>query len=787
MRSLCYLFYAFIIIAFFGCAFAESPSSESGSSPQAFYEKQRATEKRSTRFIFVPGVLGSAISECESVSDANSCKQIWGTADALRDTTVDLTYKPNAIYKTKIIENFLMTEVYGNLLDFFEKLTVYESRIHIFSYDWRLANHSNAELLAGFICEVSLEHPDADLAIVAHSMGGLITKDYLSNHLKKPCGARKPPPITKIAFIATPHLGSAKSIMALATGYSAYFESASWPFSFLASLEKERVFGTLNKSGPAFNSPYELLPVTSSDFCRSQIPQLDRLPPPFVVLPEQKAVNIYDDRMWHRFRLTEKLAVYGMSQPWIEGNIARLLKNGEQFSCDWARYNPTREHLLVIYFYGRGRSEDTIGTVSVTPKKNAPADLSISTWSFGDGTVPIFSASDFANSATSQLIEVPADHLTIMQHSKVRDVLREWARTASGAFKKTSLELAPLPLDVEKWLSPDFRATLALNGGLLEKGTAVPLKAWGAEEIGDEINGENVLPKLTRALLSGNDLDAYSISARYAYHIGSYSEAKKAASRIVYSLDSKQIRLPPTAWRWPDYRYVSSVAILGWAALRLGDWSIAESSFEALRQSGSHVAAEIARDGLQASVESKAKGMFVETFDWESRLLSEYAEEINTPQASTGGTELTVEVSGLRNYKGRIVLMLWADSEYNSAAFPDPTLVQFRDERARDVPCDFAQAPVCRRTIENIQNLTVSYKFRDIPRGDYAVFVFHDENNNGALDAGLFHRPLEGRGYSQVLPEDLNPIAAKITFHRARFALPASKTIVIGLRYPPRL
>ncbi len=81
--------------------------------------------------------------------------------------------------------------------------------------------------------------------------------------------------------------------------------------------------------------------------------------------------------------------------------------------------------------------------------------------------------------------------------------------------------------------------------------------------------------------------------------------------------------------------------------------------------------------------------------------------------------------------------------------------------------------------------MTVSYTFRDIPPGDYSAFVFHDENNNGVLDTGLFHRPLEGRGYSQVLPEDLNPLGARITFHRARFPLPASRTIVIGLRYPP--
>jgi len=155
-------------------------------------------------------------------------------------------------------------------------------------------------------------------------------------------------------------------------------------------------------------------------------------------------------------------------------------------------------------------------------------------------------------------------------------------------------------------------------------------------------------------------------------------------------------------------------------------------------------------------------------------------------EARAENVDLTVDVSGLRNYKGRVVLMLWADSEHNSS-FPDPSRVQFRDELAGDSPCDFTRASLCRRTIESLQNLTVSYTFRDIPQGDYAVFVFHDENNNGVLDTGLFHRPLEGRGYSQVLPEDLNPIAARIVFHRARFALSLSKTIVIGLRYPPRL
>jgi uncharacterized protein (DUF2141 family) len=147
-------------------------------------------------------------------------------------------------------------------------------------------------------------------------------------------------------------------------------------------------------------------------------------------------------------------------------------------------------------------------------------------------------------------------------------------------------------------------------------------------------------------------------------------------------------------------------------------------------------------------------------------------------------TDLRVDVSGLRNYKGRVVLVLWAATDHTSE-FPHDDKVQLRDERPGDASCDFPKVAVCRRTVESLQHLTVSYTFRDLPEGDYAVFVFHDENSNGVLDRGLLSRPLEARGYSQVLPDDLNPWGATVGFYKARFALGAPKTIVIGLRYPP--
>ena len=152
--------------------------------------------------------------------------------------------------------------------------------------------------------------------------------------------------------------------------------------------------------------------------------------------------------------------------------------------------------------------------------------------------------------------------------------------------------------------------------------------------------------------------------------------------------------------------------------------------------------------------------------------------------AKAQASDLTVEVSGLRNYKGHIVLMLWPDSS-ESSKFPDAAGVQYRDERSGDLPCDFPNAAICRRVLESLQNLTVSYTFKSLAAGDYAVFVFHDENNNGILDTGLMKRPLEARGYSGVLPDDIGPMGGRIKFEQARFTLSGPKTITVGLRYPP--
>jgi uncharacterized protein (DUF2141 family) len=112
--------------------------------------------------------------------------------------------------------------------------------------------------------------------------------------------------------------------------------------------------------------------------------------------------------------------------------------------------------------------------------------------------------------------------------------------------------------------------------------------------------------------------------------------------------------------------------------------------------------------------------------------------------------------------------------------------VQRRDERGNDVPCDFPEYAICRRTVESLQDLKARYVFSGLPPGDYAVFVFHDEDSDGVFDTGFLKRPLEGRGFSHVLPEELHFISSQVRFSKAKISLQEDTAITVGLKYPPR-
>ena len=71
----------------------------------------------------------------------------------------------------------------------------------------------------------------------------------------------------------------------------------------------------------------------------------------------------------------------------------------------------------------------------------------------------------------------------------------------------------------------------------------------------------------------------------------------------------------------------------------------------------------------------------------------------------------------------------------------------------------------------------MTLKFADLPDGQYAVQVMHDQNDNGKLDTNFVGIPSEGYGFSN------NPnVMRRAHFDEARFELVGNAAISIRLR-----
>lgn len=119
--------------------------------------------------------------------------------------------------------------------------------------------------------------------------------------------------------------------------------------------------------------------------------------------------------------------------------------------------------------------------------------------------------------------------------------------------------------------------------------------------------------------------------------------------------------------------------------------------------------------------------------------------------------DLTVQIDGLRNGKGNIVVCLWAAA----AAFPD---------------CESGKA-VARQSIA--ATATAPIVFKDIPAGTIAISAFHDENGNDRFDTNFVRMPLEGVGLSNNPKMGFGPPR----FKAAAFVPKAGVTLRIKMSY----
>ena len=81
--------------------------------------------------------------------------------------------------------------------------------------------------------------------------------------------------------------------------------------------------------------------------------------------------------------------------------------------------------------------------------------------------------------------------------------------------------------------------------------------------------------------------------------------------------------------------------------------------------------------------------------------------------------------------------------------------------------------------IENIKSSSTDYIFKDIPKGKYAISIFHDENKNSKIDRNFIGIPKEGYGFSNNIRPNFRPA----NFKEAEFMLENDLTITIKMGY----
>jgi len=106
---------------------------------------------------------------------------------------------------------------------------------------------------------------------------------------------------------------------------------------------------------------------------------------------------------------------------------------------------------------------------------------------------------------------------------------------------------------------------------------------------------------------------------------------------------------------------------------------------------------------------------------------------------------LTVEISNLKSDKGNVMIALFK----GEAGFPKD------DSKA------------IQKTKVIIKDKKAIITFTNLPTGDYAFALFHDENGSNAMDSNMFGIPKEGYGFST----NFKPTMSVPDFDEANFKI----------------
>ncbi len=207
-----------------------------------FLESKMVTDQPPV--IFVHGVLGSKLRDKETGMEGWFSSPWKLLFDEYRHLTLQIDPKtleiqPNVYEAYELAGDIIGKDFYGNIIktlteyggytsvELGQKINPNQKNLYTFVYDWRQDNVVSASKLADMVDQIREDYgnPDLKVDIVAHSMGGLITRYFMrygrvdvTNDNEFPVNMYGGERVRRVILLGTPNLGSVKMMNGFISG-----------------------------------------------------------------------------------------------------------------------------------------------------------------------------------------------------------------------------------------------------------------------------------------------------------------------------------------------------------------------------------------------------------------------------------------------------------------------------------------------------------------------------------------------------------------------------------------
>lgn len=165
--------------------------------------------------VIVPGIMGSTLDRTTDGEEVwpNAAKMLLSGPDDYLD---DLKLTANGLQTTRVVARDIVREeltlpFYGPLIASLEADGYVEGiTLFVAPYDWRQSVTASADAISVVLDDAALGSPDGRVNVIAHSMGGLVMKEYLKENPDSF--------IHKLILAGVPQLGAPKAFKLLEYG-----------------------------------------------------------------------------------------------------------------------------------------------------------------------------------------------------------------------------------------------------------------------------------------------------------------------------------------------------------------------------------------------------------------------------------------------------------------------------------------------------------------------------------------------------------------------------------------